>query len=691
MFKRGHSGKSPVRPRRSLVLEELESRTLLSASPLDNLAAVPQILVTPASVSASPQVHGGRGSGSVTNPTPPPGAYTPSQISSAYGFNGTTFSNGTITGDGSGQTIAIVDAYNDPTIWSDLTTFDAQYGLSDPTLTVMSQNGTVLSTNGQSTGATPPSADPSGGWELEEALDVEWAHAIAPGANIVLVEANSSSLSNLMQAVQTAANNASVVSMSWGSREFSSETNYDSYFTQPNVTYVASSGDNGAPPSYPAVSPNVLAVGGTSLTLNGSTYASESAWSDSGGGISRYENLPSYQTDTYSNGATTATSTKRMSPDVAYDANPNTGFAVYDSTPYSPYYPYRFGAQSGWFQVGGTSAGAPQWAALVAIADQGRALDGESPLSGGSQTLPAIYNMSSSDFHNITSGGNNRYSAGTGYNLVTGRGSPIANLVVNALVNAGPSGSVPSGAAHTSGPSSSTSPAVSTVGAAGTNPESVSGAASITGFTFTTAAATESAILAQPTQTLAVAFFEFDLTSATTLTFGTGQASAAPGANIASQTSATLPGWQIYAPGPKSISTPSEALGTSPFRSQSLDAMPMTGPDGASPGGDGPLVPLPPFLVPESGYIHRGLIPAVSAQGRSEETLAGDTCFVDEASLALITEEILAAASGDYGERIRLRDPSLALLGILVSSMWMTPDAVEQFSRRRQNLPQIPR
>lgn len=201
---------------------------------------------------------------------------------------------------------------------------------------MVNQNGAALSNNGVSTGVTPPSVDSTGGGELEESLDIEWEHAIAPGANIVLVEANSASMSNLMAAVKTAGSysGVSVVSMSWGGSESSSETGYDSYFTTPGVTYVGASGDNGAPPIYPAVSPNVLAVGGTSLTLNSSGgYGSETAWSGSGGGISAYEPLPSYQPGTYSNGSSTGTSTKRMNPDVAYDANPNTGFAVYDSTP----------------------------------------------------------------------------------------------------------------------------------------------------------------------------------------------------------------------------------------------------------------------------------------------------------------------------------------------------------------------
>jgi subtilase family serine protease len=174
--------------------------------------------------------------------------------------------------------------------------------------------------------------------------------------------------------VKTAANlsGVSVVSMSWGGNEFSGETSDDSaYFSTPNVpanvAFVAASGDSGAPVIYPAASPNVLAVGGTTLTLTSSNnWSSETAWSGSGGGISAVEKLPSYQPGTYSNGSNSGTSTMRMNPDVSYDANPNTGFAVYDSFPVS-------GAGGPWIQVGGTSDAAPQWAGLVAIADQGRA------------------------------------------------------------------------------------------------------------------------------------------------------------------------------------------------------------------------------------------------------------------------------------------------------------------------------
>ncbi|HZV05643.1 MAG TPA: hypothetical protein VE999_11220 [Gemmataceae bacterium] len=354
-----------------------------------------------------------------------PAGFSPQQISQAYGFNQIYFENGAIKGDGSGQTIAIVDAYNQPHIASDLQTFDATYGLpAPPSFTVVNENG----------GSSLPASDQ--GWGLEISLDVEWAHAMAPGANIVLVEANSPSYSDLMAAVNYARNlsGVSVVSMSWGSGEWYGESGYDSYFTTPaghqGVTFVASSGDagSGGAPEYPSVSPNVLAVGGTQLTTDSAgNYLSEVGWSGSGGGISFTESQPSYQ-----QGVVTQTGTYRTVPDVSYNGSSNSPFAVYDTSSYG-----------GWIEVYGTSAGAPQWAALVAIADQGRALQGQGSLDGGSQTLPAIYQLPQSDFHDITSGSNGGYSAGPGYDLVTGRGSPLANLVVSGLVAYGTSATAP--------------------------------------------------------------------------------------------------------------------------------------------------------------------------------------------------------------------------------------------------------
>jgi subtilase family serine protease len=349
--------------------------------------------------------------------------FAPAQMLHAYGFDQASFNNGRVKADGSGQTIAIVDAYDNPNIAGDLQTFDQHWGLPDPVFTRVNQFG----------GNTYPSPDT--GWSGEMALDVEWAHAVAPRAGILLVEANSSNSSDLLAAVRYAAYQpgVSVVSMSWGSAEFANEVALDSTFTTPaghnGVTFVAASGDSGASPEWPGVSPNVVGVGGTTLSLTSTgAWSSETGWGKgslssyyggSGGGISAYESQPGYQ-----KGVVTQSTTRRTSPDVAYNADPSTGVSVYDSQ------------NGGWFQVGGTSAGAPQWAGLIAIANQGRALAGQGTLDGPTQTLPAIYKLAATDFHDITSG-NNGYAATVGYDLVTGRGSPKANLIISDLVKIG--------------------------------------------------------------------------------------------------------------------------------------------------------------------------------------------------------------------------------------------------------------
>ena len=324
------------------VTEELESRTLMSASlfgfrALSNTHTAHGVRATTNVIVETTR----NASGTITpDATTAPTGYTPAQMRQAYNLANLTF--GSIAATGAGQTIAIVDAYNDPNLATDLHTFDTQFGLADPTLSVLNESG----------GATLPGTDPAGrgdSWALETSLDVEWAHAMAPGAAIDLIEASSASSSDLFAAVNTARNatNVSAVSMSWGMAEYSGVTSLDSYFTTPTghtgVTFVASSGDEGAysngstvSVNYPAASPNVLAVGGTSLTLDSSgNYLSESAWGHgtlprssggSGGGLSVYESQPSYQ-----HGIVTQSSTQRGVPDIALDADPNTGVAIVDS------------------------------------------------------------------------------------------------------------------------------------------------------------------------------------------------------------------------------------------------------------------------------------------------------------------------------------------------------------------------
>ncbi|HEV2969166.1 MAG TPA: Ig-like domain-containing protein [Pirellulales bacterium] len=396
-----------------------------------------------------------------------PNGLTPAQLRRAYGFD--QISLGGVQGDGAGQTIAIIDAYDSPTIQSDLHSFDAYwtangYNLPDPpSFTRVAQDG---STNYPST--DPAGAGNSNGtWETETALDVEWAHVMAPKANLLLVEANSILNSDLFTAAvgeatswpglpasgnQPAVPPVAVVTMSFGIPEFPNEGRFDSLFTTPTghagMTFLASTGDKGQPGEYPAFSPNVVAVGGTTLSVDangnripqpGDGGTGESGWSGSGGGISGFESQPAFQ-----NGVVTQSSTMRETPDVAFDAGPSSGVSIYDS--------WDFGTSTPWLQLGGTSLSSPPWAALVAIADQERVAAGLTTLDGPTQTLPTLYSMPGSDFHDIVTG-NNGSSAGPGYDLVTGRGSPIAPLIVNDLV--GPftvASSIPAGASIVSAP-----------------------------------------------------------------------------------------------------------------------------------------------------------------------------------------------------------------------------------------------
>jgi subtilase family serine protease len=350
---------------------------------------------------------------------------TPAQIQTAYGFNNITFKGGTVQGNGAGQTIALIETYNDISLTQDLTNFDNAYGLSDPGAGA----GWALSVVGQDGGAVP-SISSSGSETLETALDVEWAHAIAPKANIVVIEAQTAGDSDLFAAENYAATlkTVSVVSTSYVRSETVSDPSDNSNFLTPaghtGITFVAASGDAGSI-TFPSASPNVVAVGGTSLVLNtDNTYASETAWNNQfgsgGGGISVFQSKPPYQS------GVNPLSSRRSTPDVSYDADPASGFDIFVNGGTTP------------LVVAGTSAGAPQWAALFAIADQGRELNGLGTLDGPSQTLPMLYNLLgtplySQAFNDVTAGSNGRFSAGPGYDRATGLGSPQAGVLVQYL------------------------------------------------------------------------------------------------------------------------------------------------------------------------------------------------------------------------------------------------------------------
>ncbi|TML19023.1 MAG: hypothetical protein E6G32_13120 [Actinobacteria bacterium] len=339
--------------------------------------------VCPAPAVAAARCHALVVTDGVGNPlaSTSPTGLSPVTIKAAYNFP-------TAGTPGAGKRIAIVDAYDDPNAESDLNVFSSQYGL--PACTTA--NGCFQKVN-QTGGTSYPRKD--AGWALEISLDVQWAHAIAPGAKILLVEATTNSFANLLAAEDYAKTHAQYVSNSWGASEFNGEAGYDSHFAQTGVSFFVSSGDAGLPAEYPSASPNVISVGGTTLHFSGGNFSSETGWSGSGGGCSAYETKPSTQ----STGSVNCNG-MRATPDVSLDADPASGVSVYDSV--------RYQGQMGWFTVGGTSASSPMWAARSA--DAGTVVD-----SG------YVYGNSIS-FRDITSG-NNGASALPGFDLVTGRGS----------------------------------------------------------------------------------------------------------------------------------------------------------------------------------------------------------------------------------------------------------------------------
>jgi kumamolisin len=361
----------------------------------------------------------------ITDPmeAPPYGGYayeTPASIGCVYlvgvFVSGCNPNSLTKNPTGGSKTIVIVDAFDDPEAPADLAYFSAQFGLPF----TPSKFQVVY------TGGYQPEIDVTGGWETEESLDIEYAHAMAPNATLYLVEAQSNSFSDLFNAVTEATNiiqcgnftdtvgactsvtGAGEVSMSWGGGEFSGETSYDTYFNQTNVVFFASAGD--APgPEYPSVSPNVVAVGGTSIQRSAVTgnLVNETGWQDAGGGPSSYEAKPSYQS-----GLTAFSS--RVTPDVSSDANPYTGVWVYDSFPND----YDFGTV-GWWIIGGTSVSSPTWAGIVNAAGSFAATS--------SAELTKLYADPAADFRDIRTGScyyYMYYNAVAGYDVCTGIGSP---------------------------------------------------------------------------------------------------------------------------------------------------------------------------------------------------------------------------------------------------------------------------
>jgi subtilase family serine protease len=319
-----------------------------------------------------------------------PAGMTPAKIRTAYG----------VPSSGGGGIIAIVDAFDYPTALNDFNVFSNQFGLKPETgdksvFEVVYANGVRPSANC--------------GWAQESALDIEWAHAMAPGAKIVLVEAASNSFTDLFNAVNTAEGlGAKIISMSWGGSEFNGEIAFDSYFDRTDVTYFAASGDTGGKTIYPGVSSLVVAAGGTSLKLNGNgTISSETGWSGSGGGRSAYVVTPAYQSGIAS---TVNLNGMRGVPDFSFDADPNTGVSVYDST--------RCQNLVGWMVFGGTSVSSPSLSGIVNLVSGGHGSD------VGTGELSVLYgNLGTSDFNDIKSGSAGSFSAAPGWDFVTGIGS----------------------------------------------------------------------------------------------------------------------------------------------------------------------------------------------------------------------------------------------------------------------------
>jgi kumamolisin len=255
----------------------------------------------------------------------------------------------TAVAKGGGRVVVIVDAFHHPTATHDLTHFSEKFGL--PAIT--SKNFQVIYAYGRK-----PPVDPTGGWELEESLDIEMAHSLAPNAKIILVEANSNSYNDL-DAAEVVAGGVAVqygggeVSNSWGGPEFANEVTYGSNFVGANVVYFASAGDKPGV-EYPSVLSNVIGVGGTQIDRDPSgNVLDQSIWYLTGGGFSQYVPLPPYQA-----AIAGAVKNVRGVPDIASDASPSSGVWVYDTAPYN-------GQVVDWIVVGGTSVASPSMAAVV--------------------------------------------------------------------------------------------------------------------------------------------------------------------------------------------------------------------------------------------------------------------------------------------------------------------------------------
>ncbi|WP_343731069.1 S53 family peptidase [Duganella sp.] len=374
--------------------------------------------------------------------------YTPAQIRAAYGLPTLPSSYSNLTAAqaaqlGAGQTIYIVDAMHNPNVAAELAAFNSKFGLPACTTKTIATNASlplatasssacelsvVYSTAAGGMTGTAPAYD--AGWATEIALDVQWAHATAPLARIVLIEAASASYDNLLGGVRLANNlGPGIVSMSFGGSETSGTSVADSVFSGAKMTYLAATGDSGAAVSWPSVSPKVLAVGGTTLSYSGAGARSEVVWSSTGGGVSQYVATPAYQSTAVPG---MGTAIRRTVADVAFNADPNSGQYVAVIAAGS--------STVKWTSVGGTSLSTPQWAGLIAIANALRAQNGKAvlaqPHSALYTNIATVAGSYASVFADITQGSHGTCSGCSGevgYDQATGLGTPNGASLLSTL------------------------------------------------------------------------------------------------------------------------------------------------------------------------------------------------------------------------------------------------------------------
>ena len=359
---------------------------------------------------------------------PPSSAYEPADLQAAYALPSAT--------GGAGQTVAVVDAFDDPKAEADLALYRAHYGMTACT----TANGCFKKVN--QNGAASPLPAGNSGWAQEISLDLDAVSAACPNCNILLLEAASANFDDIVVAEDTAvAMGATAISNSYGSGEWSTEAAYESHYTHPGVAITVSTGDSGYGAEYPATSAGVTAVGGTTLGIDSSARGfSETAWSGGGSGCSQYISKPAWQS-----GVGCA---KRTVADVSADADPNSGLAVYDS--------YGSSGTSNWYQIGGTSLSSPLVAAIYA-------------LSGNTAVAPGSPYSHSDQFYDIVSGHNGSCTptylctAGPGYDGPTGFGTPNGTGAFG-----GPASTTATSSGSSSSSSSSSSTTTSTTVASGT-------------------------------------------------------------------------------------------------------------------------------------------------------------------------------------------------------------------------------